>query len=147
MKLCFLAPHAGAAKRPSFSGEKEMASSNTTQQKGRQERGELLQGTLDMIILRTLLFGPLHGHAIATSIEKTSEDVLQVDHGSLYPALHRLLRRGWIASEWGVSKNNRRAKFYCLTRAGRKQLFVETTKWERLVRAIARIAHASPEER
>ena len=124
-----------------------MASSNTTQQKGRQERGELLQGTLDMIILRTLLFGPRHGHAIATSIEKTSEDVLQVDHGSLYPALHRLLRRGWIASEWGVSKNNRRAKFYCLTRAGQKQLFVETTKWERLVRAIARIAHASPKER
>ncbi|MGD0310314.1 MAG: PadR family transcriptional regulator, partial [Acidobacteriota bacterium] len=94
-----------------------MASSTMTQQKGRQERGELLQGTLDMIILRTLLFGPLHGHAIATSIEKTSEDVLQVDHGSLYPALHRLLRRGWIAAEWGVSKNNRRAKFYCLTRA------------------------------
>ena len=115
--------------------------------KGRREREELLQGTLDMIILRTLLFGPMHGHAISTSIERTSEDILQVDHGSLYPALHRLLRRGWIASEWGVSKNNRRAKYYRLTRAGRKQLAVETSKWERLVRAITRIVQASPEER
>jgi PadR family transcriptional regulator PadR len=123
-----------------------MADSEAAERKKQQEREDLLQGTLDMIILRTLLFGPMHGHAIATSIEKTSENVLQVDHGSLYPALHRLLRRGWIASAWGVSQNNRRAKYYRLTAAGRKQLVVETTKWERLVRAIARIAQASPQQ-
>jgi transcriptional regulator len=121
--------------------------SEAVARKKQQEREELLQGTLDMIILRTLLFGPMHGHAIATSIEKTSEDILKIDHGSLYPALHRLLRRGWIISTWGISKNNRRAKYYRLTRAGRKQLVVETTKWERLVRAIARIVQASPEEK
>ena len=121
--------------------------SEAAQQKKQTEREELLQATLDMIILRTLLFGPMHGHAIATSIEKTSEDVLRIDHGSLYPALHRLLRRGWIASAWGVSKSNRRAKYYRLTSVGRKQLAVETTKWERLVRAIARIAQAVPEEK
>jgi PadR family transcriptional regulator len=79
------------------------------------DRVELLQGTLDLLILRTLVFGPCHGHAIAKSIEQTSEDVLQVEQGSLYPALHRLLKRGWIASEEGVSENNRRAKFYRLT--------------------------------
>jgi transcriptional regulator len=120
--------------------------SEVAARKKQQEREELLQGTLDMIILRTLLFGPMHGHAIATSVEKTSEDVLKIDHGSLYPALHRLLRRGWITSAWGVSRNNRRAKYYRLTTAGRKQLVVETTKWERLVRAIARIAQASPQQ-
>lgn len=124
-----------------------MTNSEAAAQKNRQEREELLQGTLDLIVLRTLLFGPMHGHAIATSIEKTSEDILKIDHGSLYPALHRLRRRGWIASTWGVSKNNRRAKYYRLTSAGRKQLVVETTKWERLVRAIARIVQASPEEK
>jgi transcriptional regulator len=106
----------------------------------------LLQGTLDMLILRTLLFGPMHGHAIATSIEKTSEDVLQVDHGSLYPALNRLLMRGYINSTWGVSTNNRKAKFYRLTAAGRKQLNAETSKWERLVQAITRVVQNSPEE-
>jgi PadR family transcriptional regulator PadR len=120
--------------------------SEVAARKKQQEREELLQGTLDMIILRILLFGPMHGHAIATSIEKTSEDVLKIDHGSLYPALHRLLCRGWITSAWGVSRNNRRAKYYRLTTAGRKQLVVETTKWERLVRAIARIAQASPQQ-
>jgi transcriptional regulator len=120
--------------------------SEAAAQKKQKEREELLQGTLDMIILRTLLFGQMHGHAIATSIERTSEDVLKIDHGSLYPALHRLLRRGWISSDWGVSRNNRRAKYYRLTAAGRKQLVVETAKWERLVRAIARIAQASPQQ-
>lgn len=107
----------------------------------------LLQGTLDLLILRTLLFGPVHGHGIAHSIERTSQEVLQVDHGSLYPALHRLVRRGWITSQWGISENNRRAKYYRLTPAGRKQLVAETTKWERLVEAIDRILQPSPEEK
>src|ERR1700730_17395709 len=101
-----------------------------------QGRIDLLQGTLDLLILRTLLFGPTHGHAIAKAIEHNSEDVLQVEQGSLYPALHRLIQRGWIAAEPGVSENNRRAKYYRLTAKGRKQLQVETTKWEKLTRAI-----------
>ena len=100
---------------------------------------ELLQGTLDMLILRTLVFGPAHGHAIAKAIEQNSEDVLQVEQGSLYPALHRLIKRGWIAVEAGVSENNRRAKFYALTAKGRRQLVVETSKWDTLASAIARI--------
>jgi transcriptional regulator len=100
---------------------------------------ELLQGTLDMLIMRTLLFGPTHGHGIAHSIQNTSQDVLRVDHGSLYPALHRLERRGWITSSWGTSENNRRAKYYRLTQAGRRQLFAETSKWDRLTEAIARV--------
>src|SRR5689334_20171420 len=104
-----------------------------------KDRVELLQGTLDLLILRTLLFGPAHGHAIARAIEQTSEDVLQVEQGSLYPALHRLIKRGWISVEDGVSENNRRAKFYRLTAKGRKQLQVETTKWQKLSRAIGRI--------
>lgn len=104
-----------------------------------RESVELLQGTLDVLILRTLQVGPTHGHAIAKAIERRSEDVLQVEQGSLYPALHRLLRRGWIAVEDGISDNNRRAKFYRLTAAGRKQLVVETTKWQRLVRAMASV--------
>lgn len=112
----------------------------------RRDSEDLLQGTLDMLILRILLFGPMHGHAIATSIEKTSEDVLKIDHGSLYPALNRLLLRGWISSAWGVSKNNRRAKFYRLTASGRRQLNEETSKWERLVRAITRVVQYSPEQ-
>src|SRR2546425_1947613 len=99
----------------------------------------LLQGTLDLLILRTLRLGPAHGHAIAKAIELSSEDVLQVEQGSLYPALHRLIKRGWIFVGEGVSENNRRAKFYRLSAKGRKQLTVETTKWERLARAIARI--------
>src|SRR4030095_7139328 len=93
------------------------------------ERIELLQGTLDLLILRTLLLGPLHGHAIAKAIERNSEDVLQVEQGSLYPALHRLIKRGWIAAEDGASENNRRAKFYKLTAKGRKQLTAENGKW------------------
>ena len=104
-----------------------------------QDRIELLQGTLDLLILRTLLPGPQHGHAIARAIELNSDEVLQVEQGSLYPALHRLIKRGWIASEEGISENNRRAKFYRLTAAGRKRLVVETSKWEKLAGAIARI--------
>jgi transcriptional regulator len=102
-------------------------------------RIELLQGTLDVLILRTLLLGPVHGHAIAKAIERNSEEVLQVEQGSLYPALHRLIKRGWIAAEEGTSENNRRAKYYRLTSKGRKQLAIETTKWEKLARAISGI--------
>src|SRR6266850_6441298 len=98
--------------------------------KERKDRIELLQGTLDLLILRTLRLGPTHGHAIATSIERGSDDVLQVEQGSLYPALHRLLKRGWIAFDHGTSENNRRAKYYRLTPKGRKQLDLETSKWE-----------------
>ena len=114
--------------------------------RGEAERIELLQGTLDLLILRTLLPGPAHGHAIAKNIERNSEDVLQVEQGSLYPALHRLIRRGWIAVEEGTSENNRRAKFYRLTAKGRKQLSAETTRWEKLARAIAGILHAANRE-
>jgi transcriptional regulator len=103
------------------------------------ERLELLQGTLDLLILRTLRLGPMHGHAIAKTIERSSDDVLQVEQGSLYPALHRLIKRGWIAFDEGTSENNRRAKFYRLTAKGRKQLDIETSRWDRLARAIARI--------
>ena len=104
-----------------------------------KDRLELLQGTLDLLILRTLQFGPAHGHAIAKAIEQTSEDVLRVEQGSLYPALHRLIKRGWIAFEEGTSENNRKAKFYRLTPKGRKQLAVETSNWDTLARAIARV--------
>src|SRR6266699_6487899 len=103
------------------------------------ERIELLQGTLDLLILRTLLLGPIHGHAIAKAIERNSEDVLQVEQGSLYPALHRLIKRRWISVEVGTSENNRRAKFYRLTPKGRRQLKVETSKWDKRAGAIARI--------
>ena len=111
-----------------------------------EERTEILQGTLDMLILRTLLFGPLHGHAIAHDIEQTTDDVLKIDHGSLYPALHRLQRRGWIASKWGTSENNRKAKFYRLTAAGRKQLVAEASRWKRVVEAVGRVMQSVPEE-
>src|SRR5260221_10290367 len=114
--------------------------------KEQRERIELLQGTLDLLILRTLLLGPLHGHAIAKAIERNSEDVLQVEQGSLYPALHRLIKRGWISAEDGASENNRRAKFYRLTPKGRKQLAVETTKWEKLARAIGGILRPADQE-
>lgn len=99
----------------------------------------MLQGTLDMLILQTLVLGPAHGHSIAYAIERGSDEVLQVEHGSLYPALYRLENRGWIASFWGTSENNRKAKYYRLTQAGRKQLLAETSRWERLVRGIGRI--------
>jgi transcriptional regulator len=101
--------------------------------------GDLLQGTLDMLILRTLVAGPAHGHSIAHAIEFGSDEILQVEHGSLYPALYRLEDRGWIAAFWGTSENNRKAKFYRLTPAGRKQLTAETNRWERLVKGIARV--------
>jgi transcriptional regulator len=104
----------------------------------------ILQGTLDLLILRTLLFGPQHGQGIARSIEQQADDTLLVDHGSLYPALQRLEARGWIEAEWGTSDNNRRARFYTLTKAGRKQLVAETRQWRRLAAAIGRIL--GPEE-
>ena len=107
--------------------------------KEQKERIELLQGTLDLLILRTLLLGPTHGHAIAKAIEFRSEDVLQIEQGSLYPALHRLIKRRWITVEDGISENNRRAKFYRLTAKGRRQLAVETSEWDKLAGAIARI--------
>ena len=107
--------------------------------KEQNDRVELLQGTLDLLILRTLLLGPAHGHAIAKAIEFKSDDVLQVEHGSLYPALHRLIKRGWISAEEGTSENNRQAKFYRLTPKGRRQLAVETSKWHKLASAIAQI--------
>ena len=100
---------------------------------------DLLQGTLDLLILQTLLLGPAHGHTIAHVIEHRSDDVLQVEHGSLYPALHRLQNRGWISSEWGPSENNRKARFYRLTTAGRKQLTRQTSRWDELVRAVNRV--------
>ena len=111
-----------------------------------QSRIDLLQGTLDMLILRTLLFGPAHGHAVAHAIERGSEDVLQVEHGSLYPALHRLVKQGLIAAREGTSENNRRAKYYSLTPKGRKKLTAETSKWERMTRAIAGIMRAAEDE-
>ncbi len=107
--------------------------------KEQKKRIELLQGTLDLLILRTLLLGPTHGHAIAKAIEFNSDDVLQVEQGSLYPALHRLIKRRWISVEDGTSENNRRAKFYRLTAKGRRQLVVETSKWDKLAGAITRI--------
>ena len=103
-------------------------------------RIELLQGTLDMLILRTLLFGPAHGHQIAKHIQRTTEDILQVEHGSLYPALHRLERKGWVVSKWETGKDrNREFKFYRLTAAGRKQLLAEESRWKQLTGAIARV--------
>jgi PadR family transcriptional regulator PadR len=102
-------------------------------------QGELLQGTLDLLILRTLALGPAHGHTVAHAIERQSDDVLQVEHGSLYPALHRLEDRGWIASFWGTSENNRRARYYRLTPRGRQQLTAQTNRWDELVRAVNRI--------
>ena len=102
-------------------------------------RLEIMQGTLDLIILRTLRWGPKHGHGIAQFIQQTSGDTFKIEHGSLYPALQRLLQEGWVAAEWGTSTNNRKAKFYRLTAAGRKQLSAEHSKWERFSDAVARI--------
>jgi PadR family transcriptional regulator, regulatory protein PadR len=107
--------------------------------KEQKKRVELLQGTLDLLILRTLVLGPAHGHAIATAIEFKSDEVLQVEQGSLYPALHRLIKRRWISVEAGTSENNRKAKFYRLSALGRKQLVLETSKWNKLAGAIGRI--------
>ena len=108
-------------------------------------QSEMIQGTLDMLVLRTLVLGPAHGHTIAYAIERRSEDVLQIEHGSLYPALYRLENRGWIASFWGTSENNRKAKYYRLTPAGKKQLRAQATRWEELVQAIGRVMKPASE--
>ena len=108
-------------------------------------QGEMLQGTLDLLILQTLLLGPAHGHTIAHAIEHRSDDVLQVEHGSLYPALHRLEDRGWIASFWGTSENNRKARYYRLSPSGRKQLVEQTGRWDRLVQAVNRVLRPAEE--
>ena len=105
----------------------------------REDRVALLHGTLDLLILRTLIFGPEHGQGIARSIQAASEDLLLVDHGSLYPALQRLEKRGWITAEWGVSRNNRRARFYSISEAGREQLVAERRQWRLLVTAMERV--------
>ena len=102
-------------------------------------QGEMLQGTLDLLVLQTLAWGPAHGHSIAHAIERRSDDVLQVEHGSLYPALHRLEDRGWISSFWGTSENNRRARYYRLTPRGRAQLAEQTSRWDQIVRAVNRV--------
>jgi transcriptional regulator len=109
-----------------------------------KDRLSLLQGTLDVLILRTLLFGPQHGQGIARSIQETSKDELLVEHGALYPALQRLEAQDWIVAEWGASENNRKARFYRLTKAGRKQLVTETSRWRRLAAAIGHVL--GPEE-
>lgn len=105
----------------------------------------MLQGTLDLLVLQTLLLGPAHGHTIAYAIERRSDEVLQVEHGSLYPALHRLEDRGWIASFWGTSENNRKARYYRLTKTGKKQLAEQTSRWEELVSAINRVLRPASE--
>ena len=105
---------------------------------------DLIQGTLDLLILQTLVLGPAHGHTIAHVIGKQSDDVLQVEHGSLYPALHRLENRKWIASFWGTSDNNRRARYYRLTPAGRRQLLHETSRWDAMVTAVNRVLRSVP---
>ena len=104
-----------------------------------QERLEIMQGTLDLIILRTLRWGPMHGHGIAKFIQQTSADAFKIEHGSLYPALQRLLQEKWISAQWGTSAKNRRARFYSLTAAGRRQLNAEHSRWERFSEAVARI--------
>ena len=103
------------------------------------DAGELIQGTLEMLILKALARGPMHGYAVAEWIQQTSQQVLKVEEGALYPALHRLELRGLLKAEWGASENNRRAKFYRLSAKGRRQLHVETTRWEKLARAIANV--------
>ena len=118
---------------------------NMPKRGGSPLHGEVLQGTLDLLILRTLMMGPAHGHTIAHAIEHASDDFLQVEHGSLYPALHRLEDRGWIASFWGTSENNRKARYYRLTRAGRRQLLEQTSRWEQLVKAVNRVLRPATE--
>jgi len=111
-----------------------------------KQRVALLQGTLDLLILKTLLLAPQHGQGIARAIQQTSEDVLIVDHGALYPALQRLEEKGWIAAKWGTSSNNRRARFYSLTAGGRRQLTHETSQWRKLAAAIGRVLGADTQE-
>src|ERR1044071_484239 len=110
------------------------------------EKLQLLPGTLEMLVLQTLVFAPRHGHGIVTTIQRTSGEVLLVDHGSLYPALQRLEREGLIASEWGTSEHNRRARFYRLTRSGRKKLVEQTSRWENVVRAVTGVLRSPQEE-
>ena len=110
------------------------------------DRLALLQGTLDVLILRTLIFGPQHGQGIARAIQTTSEDELLVDHGALYPALQRLEAQGWIKAKWGTSTNNRRARFYSLTKTGRAHLVRESTRWRRFSAAMARVLGPEPEK-
>jgi PadR family transcriptional regulator, regulatory protein PadR len=110
-------------------------------------QSEMVPGTLDMLILRTLILAPAHGQTIAHAIERGSDEVLQVEHGSLYPALHRLQNRGWIVSFWGTSDNNRKAKYYRLTPLGKKQLAAQTSRWEQLVRAISQILNPAAEKK
>ena len=112
--------------------------------KPEEERLELLQGTLDMLVLRTLQWGPRHGHGIGVAIRANSDDLLRVETGSLYPALHRLVKRGWLSAEWGVSEANQRAKYYHLTAAGKAQLLREQDRWSQLVHAIGRIMNPVP---
>jgi PadR family transcriptional regulator, regulatory protein PadR len=112
---------------------------NMPKAENNRKQGDLLQGTLDLLTLRTLVTGAAHGHTIANAIQRQSDDVLQVEHGSLYPALHRLEDRGWISSFWGTSENNRRARYYRLTPTGRKQLNEETNRWDTIVRAVNRV--------
>jgi PadR family transcriptional regulator PadR len=112
-------------------------------QKGYRDRIEIMQGTLDMLVLRTLQWGPQHGHGIGQAIRAKSEDALQIEHGSLYPALHRLEQKGWLRSEWRSSEANRRAKYYSLTPSGKKQLLAEQSKWNELVETIARVMKPS----
>jgi transcriptional regulator len=110
------------------------------------DRGDMLQGTLDMLVLRTLLAAPAHGHTIAHAIERSSEDFLQVEYGSLYPALHRLEDQGLITSFWGTSENNRKARYYRLTPSGKKRLAADRSRWEQLVAAVARVLGPAIEE-
>ena len=112
----------------------------------RNERLQLMQGTLDVLILRTLIFGPEHGQGIARAIQQSSDNELLVEHGALYPALQRLEEKGWISATWGTSSNNRKARFYTLTKAGRNQLAHESTKWRRLAAAMSRVLGPEPEK-
>jgi len=112
---------------------------STRERDEQAERLEILQGTLDLLVLRTLIFGPHHGHGIALAIQRISDEELLVEHGALYPALQRLEERGWISAKWGTSSNNRRARFYALTAAGRRQLVKETSKWQRMAAAMGRV--------
>lgn len=108
-----------------------------------KQKSDLPQGTLDLLILKALSLGPMHGYGVGVRIQQLAEEMLQIEEGTLYPALYRIEQRGWIESEWGVSENNRRARFYKLTRAGRKQLVVEESQWERLTSAVAKVLQAT----
>jgi PadR family transcriptional regulator len=108
-----------------------------------KQKSDLPQGTLDLLILKALSLGPMHGYGVGQRIQQLAEEMLQIEEGTLYPALYRIEQRGWVESEWGVSENNRRARFYKLTRAGRKQLAIEESQWERLTSAVAKVLQAT----